>query len=304
MVIVKLLTTNEAPSTIPPKESATPPVLLLLKSTVDGLLKLPQMVLKLHMTEPDVNSIHNDKTSDKSFIDWYFEGNPTSDVGLLHKIKAIKAVESGITFQDVLCSSLSVTLHQYFAEAALKSDLLPPVEEITIGNAVQLGETWRLTNNCAYNFERIPIRPPATVKGDLVAALREIRKRRAEASKWQQANYIMIRISSVLPDRYLRRLLSKNRCSLGLSNIPGPSSVALAGSGFAMRHLSFWTPNRFKTRLGLSVFTLKGLLHLGLGGDRCSFENEKDSRVVLEGIVKEIDRMYEVVMEKEEGDLK
>lgn len=270
-------------------------------------MRLPQAVVGQQTMPPDCNSIHNEKYSNRNFVNWHFEGEAEEDchddVGLLQKIKMIKAaaaaVESGITFQDVLCASLSVTLYQHFSKT--KSNLFTAAEEITIGNAVQQqlkqGESRKLTNSCAYNFERIPIRPPAAAKGDLVAVLKEIRRRRAEVSKLQESNYLMIRFCSLLPDRYLRRLLAKNRCSLGISNIPGPTTNTLGGGGtdFLMKHWSFWTPNRFKTRLGLSVFTLQNKMHFGIGGDCCSFDNFEDSGQILKGIVTELNRMYKIM---------
>lgn len=304
MVIVKLLTTsNIEVQAKAPEPQSTPssstPVSLILKSAFRGLLTLPQMILRQRMTKPDFNSIHNDKSSEKNFVYWFFEQparDIRDDVGLLHKIKKIKAVESETTFQDVLCASLSVSLYHHFSSA--KSDLFTEVPaQITIGNAVQLGENQRLNNNCAYNFEGIPITPPVVGRVELVAMLREIRRSRAEAVRFQQINYMMIRIGSLLPERFLKRLLTKNRCSLGMSNIPGPSNVLLGGPGseFSIRHLTFWTPNRFKTRLGLSVFTLQNRLHLGMGGDSCSFEGAREPAMVLKGMVDEINRMYEIV---------
>lgn len=309
VVIVKLLTTDEAQLKLPDPKPTLTPVLSMLKCALEGFLRLPLAIVKQQTTPPDSNSIHSDdKSSTRNFVNWYFEEDVKKDrsnvdaVELLHKIKTIKSVESGITFQDVLCASLSVTLYKHFAAVvAVQSTSPAETEEITIGNAVQLGgDTQKLTNNCAYNFERIPVTAPPAAKGDLVAALKEIRRRRAEVSKLQQANYLMIRFCSLLPDRYLRRLLSKNRCSMGVSNIPGPSNIVLGHSNFSMKHLSFWTPNRFKTRLGLSVFTLQNRIHLGLGGDRCSFGAESDSGDILGGIVEEINRMYEIVKLDEE----
>ena len=247
-------------------------------------------------------------------MEWLYEESSGEPVLLLlQKIKTIKAVESGVTFQDVLCASLAATLHQHFAEGNNKKNNNsadsapappPPLPtSITIGNAVQLGEPRKvkMTNDCAYNFERIPITPPVGVRGDLVATLREIRKRRAEAAELQLGNWLLVRIFSVLPDRFLRRLCMRNRCSLGLSNIVGPTTeeACMVGSEWRMRHLSFWTPNRFKTRLCLTVFSLRNKLHLGIGGDRCSVEEEGDGKKILEGIVREIERMHEIVREGE-----
>lgn len=305
MAIIKLLTSSGAevqPQVLEPKST---PVLLPLKSALKALLTLPQLILHQRMTSGDSNSIHRpDKSSDLNFVNWFFEqeedhsaggggGGDDAVVGLLHKIKTIKAVESGTTFQDVLCASLSVSLYAHFASAK-SHDALDMPAMVTIGNAVQLGENQRLNNNCAYNFESIPVSRPAVGIGELVVQLQEIRKRRAEVARFQHANYAIIKMCSILPNRFLRRILSQNRCSLGMSNIPGPENVSLGG-GFSIKHLTFWTPNRFQTRLGLSVFTLQNRLHLGIGGDRCSFGSDKESGMILEGMVKEFERMYQIV---------
>lgn len=271
------------------------PVLLAVKCALKGFFALPQIILLQLKTAPDSNRIHSDnKSSGRNFVNYYFEQDSGDAASLLQKIKTIKAMESGITFQDVVCASLSATLFKYFASGN-RDSLTPPPSIITVGNAVQLGQTRTLTNNCAYNFERIPLGPPPQSRVDLLAALREIRKSRSEAAQLQQANYMIIRGCSLLPERYLRRLLEKSRCSLGLSNIPGPSNLRLGDSQFSMRHLTFWTPNRFKTRLGLSVFSLKDKLHIGLGGDRGSIEEDKDVESILKWLVEEINRMYEIV---------
>lgn len=277
-----------------------PPVIEVLKNVLKALVILPQIVL--NHRKPDFNSLHGDQSSPKNFINWYFE--TAAETRLLNKIKSIKAAmesEIGITFQDVICLSLSVALQHHFAAAAVQCNLFstpPSPEWITFGNAVQLGEARKMTNNCAYNFERIPITAPAVTKGDLVGALREIRKARADVSKFQQINYMVIRLCSLLPARYLRRMVSRDRCSLGLSNIPGPVDAINVGP-FLISHLTFWTPNRFKTRLGLSLFTLGDRLHLGIGGDEVGFATNAiaESDGILQGIVTEINRMYKIVTE-------
>lgn len=310
VAIVKMLTTpltetingdgpDRSDSRAPP-----PPVVKVLQNVLKGLARLPQIILA-QRKPPDFNSLHGVQSSKNNFVNWYFEtaaANQTEqpETTLLNKIKTIKAaMESGITFQDVICLSLSVALHHHFA-AAVKCNLLstPPPEWITIGNAVQLGEARKMTNNCAYNFERIPIAAPAMTKGDLLAALQEIRKARAEDTKLQQINVMIIRLCSLFPSRYLWRMVSRNRCSLGLSNIPGPAGAIYVGP-YLIKHLTFWTPNRFKTRLGVSFFTLEGRLHLGIGGDQISFTTNAfaESEKILQGIVTEINRMYTIATE-------
>lgn len=276
-------------------------------------IQLPQIIMQ-RANQPDCNSLHCNRSSARNFTNWYFEeggDNDTvrgGDVGLLHKIKTIKALESGLTFQDVLCTSLSVTMYQHFAAKSNSNNnnnndndesctVQMTEEEVTIGNAVQLraGDQRTLTNNCAYNFERIPLGRPAVNRDDLLTTLREIRQRRAEVGELQKVNYMIIKICSLLPQYYLRKVLTKDRCSLGVSNIPGPDTTT--SGEFRMRHLTFWTPNRFKTRLGLSVFSLGNKLHLGLGGDRCSFGDDVESGQFLEAIVENINRMYKLVKE-------
>lgn len=258
------------------------------------MIILPRIIARQQslVQPPDFNSIHNDKTSPMNFINWYHE---TEAESLIHKVKSIKQTEWGITFQDVLCTALSAALYRHFTA---KTDRYVLPAEITIGNAVQMEEPQELTNNCAYNFETIAVLPSATDKKSLVCNFNSIRRRRREIASDQDVNYSLIELCSLLPDRFLRRLVTKNRCSFGMSNVPGPREAIIIEE-FRVKNLSFWTPNRFKTRLGITLFTLENKLHLSMGGDRIGFDcAEEESQDILEGIVREINQMYAIINKK------
>lgn len=266
-----------------------------------GLVLFPRFLLEQRRPR-DENSVHNQKSSAKSFANWYFEPEEEVEEGeapqLLHKIKTIKAMESGINFQDVFSLSLSIALHRHFHEAEKSASAQP---WITLGFAKQPGGAAKdvdLTNNCVYNFERVPLIAGITTREDLSVALKEVRRVRVATAAFEPLHSGLLVFFSRLPECFSKKLLQKSKCSIGVSNIPGPSEGISLGDEFRVKFMTFTMPNRYRTRLSVSMFSLENRLHLSVCGDEISFakDAQEESGRILESVVEEIDRMYRIVI--------
>lgn len=108
----------------------------------------------------------------------------------------------------------------------------------------------------------------------------------------QQVNYWVISfLTCLLPDKLLTTILESVHSTITVSNVPGPQHTTNI-SGYEIEKITFWTPHRGSTGIGLSILSYGNKLQFGLIADRAAISKLEDARSILENMIDEIKFIY------------
>lgn len=255
---------------------------------------------QLLLRQIDHNSLHhpgNDDLSETKFVNWHSETHGS----LFYKMKAIKSEIPGARFSDVLLTALSSSLFKHFKTKVSKFKI---PDELTLVIPMRMGpmsQKLELHNRFSVGLQTLPI------VGGIATTTAEIKEQILKTNQESQKllngidlyiNYwILGTASSLIPLSILGPMVRSKHCTMVLSNLPGPKEEISIGEA-TMKDLSFWLPNRGSTGLGVTLITYRNKIQIGFGGDQTVFDDPAiESQKVMENMIEEINRMYELCCE-------
>ncbi|KAK8737929.1 hypothetical protein OTU49_004308, partial [Cherax quadricarinatus] len=112
-------------------------------------------------------------------------------------------------------------------------------------------------------------------------------------------NYLALSlIASLLPAPLARRALCTHGVTLVASNVPGPpEQIRLFGE--PVDDMMFWSPNKSRTGLGVSILSYRGSIRLGLNVDSALISSRSLASQLLEHSVSEVIAILDLLMNPE-----
>lgn len=248
----------------------------------------------------DNNSMHHSKNaelSEEKFANWYLEEEPD----LFQKIKSIKYEVAGVRFSDVLLTALSTSLYQHYLAKIPRYEIPKHITMVIPMRMGPLSQKLELNNRFSVGLQTLPISPPlcgfASTKEDAVANIMKTAKKSQELMNRFDLLinfWILGSASAFIPLPILGPMVKSKHCTMVLSNLPGPKESITIGNA-QLKELTFWLPNRGSTGLGLTMITYREKVQIGVGGDCTVLDDpQKESQKIIDGIVREINKMYSI----------
>jgi WS/DGAT/MGAT family acyltransferase len=182
----------------------------------------------------------------------------------LDKIKlASKAL--GCTINDVLVSCATGALRSYLVSVGDDVDELEFRAEIPVNVRPPDQDFTRLGNQFGLVLLDLPIRI-----GNPFERLFEVHRRMEELKRSRQAlaAYLMLNVMGRLPEAVEKPMLQffTTKATTVMTNVPGPREpLYFAGSELAQ--LLFWVPQAGSVGIGISIFSYRGEVQIGLIAD-------------------------------------
>ncbi|CAH2039465.1 unnamed protein product, partial [Iphiclides podalirius] len=225
-----------------------------LLDTLEQLCSVPICFVDGILRKPDEHSLHGPTLNGRKVFKWT---DPEDD--LFQMIKDIKQYNKELTFSDVLATSLSSGLRNYFEKTM---DHIP--EDVAVILPIRLPKPeneFRLQNNFTVTILDLPTKEKRPIK--------EIRNRckLVRKSVDPMVNHYFLKVCYLLPKHILRPLFISSQATLIFSNMPGPDSVLSICGGSSIKSLVFFIPNKGTTGLGVSALYYGGALRFSAMAD-------------------------------------
>ncbi|XP_013146802.1 PREDICTED: uncharacterized protein LOC106109746 [Papilio polytes] len=241
---------------------------------VDGILR-----------KPDKHSLHGPSLLGTKIFKW---SDPDED--LFHMIKEIKQCKKDLNFSDILATSLSSGLRNFFAKTM---DHMP--EDVAVILPIRLPEApkhfsqneLQFKNNFTVTILDLPTKEERQIK--------EIRRRcnKVRKSVDPTVNHYFLKVCYLLPKQILRPIFKSSQATLVFSNMPGPDSISICG-GNSIKSLVFFIPNKGSTGLGISALCYGGVLRFSAMADASIVRTSDQLSLILDGMVDEIKQMHAI----------
>lgn len=246
----------------------------------------------------DVNSLHHEKNaqlSDSKFVNWFSEPEPE----LFEKIKSIRATIPGVRFSDVLLTALSASLYSHFVTKLPRHPIPKTITVVIPMRMGPLSQKLELNNRFSVGLQTLPISQPlcghsSTRDVAVENIMRTHRKSQELLNRFDLLInfWILGTASALIPLPFLEPMVRSKHCTMVLSNLPGPKEAITIGDA-RLKDLAFWLPNRGSTGLGITVITYQNRIQMGIGGDNTVLDDtQHESQKLLDGIVREVNKMY------------
>lgn len=230
-----------------------PPNKLLLG--LHASLAGPMILARKMFWSPDRSSVHGPALSGDKRVAW------TPAISL-EGVKSIKN-RFGATVNDVLVACVAGAFRRY----ALARGEDPSRLQVSMPVNVRSRSDELVMDN---KFAAVMLALPLDVD-DGVERLAETKRRldKLKRSVEPVSTYGIVNVMlKTLPFRWSAGLIDffANKCSIVLSNVPGPQS-ALYVDGHRLRAMLFWVPQRATVGVGVSIISFDGNLRMGVMGD-------------------------------------
>ncbi|CAH0546470.1 unnamed protein product [Brassicogethes aeneus] len=236
----------------------------------------------------DASILHGKELSGEKITVWFVEEN----VDLVNAVKNVKKKLPNIRFSEVLVSAISYGVLGYFKK---KSESVPQCATAIIPVTVS-GKEATMENTFSFFLMKTPI----TINESEFRMLKRLEKVKYCTQSMRnsidcQVNYWFLNvITSVLPEPVTRALLNLNKCTMGISNLPGSKKITIF-NGCVLTDVIFWVPNRGRTGLGFSIFTYDNRFQLGLIVDKALISCKEEASSILNNMCEYIINLHKEV---------
>ncbi|XP_050351558.1 uncharacterized protein LOC126774197 [Nymphalis io] len=247
-----------------------------LMEMIIKLCKMPGSLVDGILREPDRTALHGPKLIGKKLFKW-----TDSDENLFGLVKDIKKNSEDLNFSDILATSLSCGLRDYYIKAI---DPAPNTVSVILPIRFPPKKTGvlKLENNFTVAILDLPI-------GSNIGDVRRNFNRLRESAD-PLTNYYFLKVCSILPKEILFHVFYSNQATMVLSNMPGPKALSICGG--VMKSLVFFIPNKGNTGLGVTALCYNGVLRFGAIADSALVSSSDELSIILNGMVKEIKRLH------------
>ncbi|XP_014368908.2 uncharacterized protein LOC106719155 [Papilio machaon] len=253
-----------------------------LLDKVKQLCSMPICFVDGILRKPDQHSLHGPSLIGKKIFKW-----TDPDVDLYQMIKDIKQCKKNLNFSDILATSLSSGLRNFFSKTM---DHIP--EDVAVILPIRLPEHLTRNENIFKNNFTVTILDLPTKEK---RQIKEIRRRCniVRKSVDPTVNHYFLKVCYLLPKQILRPIFKSSQATLVFSNMPGPDSISICG-GNSLKSLIFFIPNKGSTGLGISALCYGGVLRFSAMADASIVRTSDQLSLILDGMVDEIKQMHEL----------
>nr|XP_026499064.1 uncharacterized protein LOC113402919 [Vanessa tameamea] len=247
-----------------------------LMEMIMKLCKMPVCLVNGILRVPDRTSLHGPTLIGKKLFKW-----TDSDENLFDLVKDIKKHSEDLNFSDILATSLSCGLRDYFIK---EIDPAPNTVAVILPVRFQQKKTGvlKLENNFTVSILDLPI---GSDIGDVRRSCNGLRE-----SADPLTNFYFLKICSIFPKEILFHIFNSNQATMVFSNMPGPKVLSICGG--VMKSLVFFIPNKGNTGLGITALCYNGVLRFGAMADSALVSSSDELATILNGMVKEIKRLH------------
>lgn len=254
--------------------------LLLAKA----LLITPRSFIRLFLSFADRSFLHGPKISGVKKVAW-------QEAFELQLIKQIKTA-TGTTVNDVLMSCLSLALRRYFQRKGVANpeDFTASIPVDVRSSAARKELTFE--NKFSLVFLKLAVATEGVLKQlcETKARMDEVKTSGEPLS----TAAVMMLSNELCPEFLIRRINTfvAQKASCVLSNVPGPQHL-LTVSGYPIKYMTFWPPQRDNIGLGLSIYTYAGKVIVGVQSDAALLS---DPEVITEEFRNALNEMAQCVL--------
>ncbi|KAF5304152.1 hypothetical protein FQA39_LY01937 [Lamprigera yunnana] len=223
------------------------------------------------------------------------------------KIKKIKKKLKGVSFPDIVLSSVSASLRDhcwkysplepeflrvaiYFLSDPADKNLLSTKNEL---NSIKTyGNSSIAVTNLPMFLENINKN-----KCTLLQRLRLVRNETCLANRVNELrlnHFIKTALFPIFPKKLVNVLYGKLQCSGIVSFVPGPNVIKINGN-LSISDCVYWTPQQNSVGINFSMITYDNRLCFGINGDELFIRNETIGKEILDSIYKYIDLLEEEI---------
>ncbi|XP_047534862.1 putative diacyglycerol O-acyltransferase MT0231 [Vanessa atalanta] len=247
-----------------------------LMEMIMKLCKMPGCLVNGILRVPDRTSLHGPTLIGKKLFKW-----TDSDENLFDLVKDIKKHSEDLNCSDILATSLSCGLRDYFIK-----EIDPAPNTVAVILPVRFPQkktgVLKLENNFTVSILDLPI---GSDIGDVRRSCNGLRE-----SADPLTNFYFLKICSIFPKEILFHVFNSNQATMVFSNMPGPKVLSICGG--VMKSLVFFIPNKGNTGLGITALCYNGVLRFGAMADSALVSSSDELATILNGMVKEIKRLH------------
>jgi len=227
----------------------------------------PFMVLRKIFSRADASKIHGQKLCGKKVVAW----SKNVELSLVKQVKNM----AGSTVNDVMVSCLAGALHDYLRGQEDYS--VAKLEDMWATVPVDIRastKSVKLKNKFALVFPRLPIVAKNAVDR-LLATKQRMDVIKTSAEPWVTTGTVQILM--MLPECVSKPLIDffSRKTSCVISNVPGPQQTLFLGGQKIIEGI-FWVPQRANIGVGLSIFSYRGGIRVGVYTDKCVIPNPRE----------------------------
>ncbi|XP_049818847.1 uncharacterized protein LOC109599171 [Aethina tumida] len=243
----------------------------------------------------DSSSLHGKELSGEKIVLWNTDEYPN----LLEAVRAVKNKILDTKFSEVIFSAISAGISDYFCKISEN----PPDTATAVVPVIVTNSHTKLSNTFTVGLIDVPIAlksSPTDNNNILAQRLDEVKTKVSlirELVDYKMNYWLLTVACPVLPVPFLKLLVDVNKCTMGVSNLPGCCKISIF-NGYNLKDIVFWVPHRGKTGLGFSILTYDNRLQLGLIVDKALIPTKEDAQTVLNGISKYIASLNQEVIGK------
>ena len=224
----------------------------------------PFVVLSRTFSRADASKIHDQEPCGKKVVAW----SKNFELALVKRLKNM----TGTTVNDVMVSCLAGALHDYLkGQENRKVDKIKDITALLTVDVRASTKSVELKNKFSVVFLRLPIVAKNAVDRLLATKQRmDIIKTSAEPF----ITFVTVRILMMLPEWVSKPLIDffSSKTSCVISNVPGPQQTLFLGGQKIIEGI-FWVPQRANIGVGLSIFSYRGGIRVGVYADKCVIPN-------------------------------
>ncbi|KAF2886395.1 hypothetical protein ILUMI_19778, partial [Ignelater luminosus] len=251
----------------------------------------------------DFNILHNTSLTEQKLIGIGSEENGK----YVEKIKKIKQNLPGTAFPTILMTAFSASLSEYFIKKSL-----PPPKYITLAIPINVRaldlryltpkdvniDDISLANSYSLILMKIPI---AIEDGDesilpankqVINRLRLINKEvqmLSNSPEYQINHFFMQVICAVLPQYFIKLILSTMHCTTIASILSAPPKMMLCNQQLVITDIIAWIAHVHPTGTSIGIITYDDRLHVGVNVDEAFISDRADVQAIADNIYKYLD---------------
>lgn len=243
-----------------------------------SVLMLPFGIMSL-TANFDRNCLHGAPLSGRKVMTWS-KGLPLS---LIRQVKDAAST----TVNDVLMTCLSTALAKHFTRRKEN------VKKVTVVVPVSFHhphEPLALTNLFSIATVKLPVAEALTSTTRLAAVKEVMDATKKDPTLWA-VHWMVKQASEVMPAPVASLFFSSRGLTLAASNVPGPQQE-ISIWGDRVEDLVFWVPNRGPVGVGVSFFSYKGVVKVGLNVDLALVHSKAEAQQLLEDMEEELKLLH------------
>ncbi|KAK8401875.1 hypothetical protein O3P69_001163 [Scylla paramamosain] len=268
----------DTPLPRPPVGAPPPGPIVRAVMTVWSLMMLPFGILKV-AANFDRNCLHGLPLSGRKLMTWS-RGMP---LGVLRQVKN----KASTTINDVLMTCLSAALAKHFTRRKEEPKKVTVVVPVSFHDP---HEPLTLTNLFSIATVKLPV-SKALAPHSRLAVVKEVLDDTKRDPTLGAVYWVVKATSEILPAPVASFLFNSQGITLCASNVPGPQQEITIW-GDRVEDLVFWVPNRGPVGVGVSFFSYKGTVKIGLNVDLALFHSTAEAKLLLEDMEEELKLLH------------